>query len=63
MYLHEAFHLAQFWGPPKTGVSGCGPKTTQNCRKIHELSTLTSRKNSLKNAKKVGFLALSLIPI
>ena len=38
-------------------------ETPQKCHQIHELSTLTSRKTSLENTTKVGFLLLSSLTI
>ena len=41
------------------GVRGRTQKTAKKCHEIHQVCNLTSRKNSLKNAMKVGFFLLS----
>ena len=71
-YGHETYHtyvspwdlsFATKLGCHPKGVTGRGRKNPQKCHQIHEFSTLTSRKSSLKNATKVGFLLPSSLTI
>ena len=47
------------WAWQLMAGQGRTQKIDKKCNKNHKLSTLTSRKNSFKNAMKVGFVLLS----
>ena len=45
------------------GSGGCIQKTIKKCHEFNKISTLTSNKNSLKKAMKLGFFSLSYLTI
>ena len=59
MYHPDTFYFQKNEGVNDWAVEGRIQKAAKKCHEIHQLCTLTSRKNSLKNAMKVGVFLLS----
>ena len=63
MYHLNTFHLEQNEGGSEWAGGGCIQKTIKKSHEINIISSLTSNKNSLKKAIKLGFFLLSSLTI
>ena len=59
MYHHDSFHLRKNGRGNEWEGGRRIRKTTKKCLELNKISNLTSPKNSLENAIKVGFFLLS----
>ena len=63
MYHLNTFHLEQNEGGSEWAGGGCIQKTIKKSHEINIISSLTSNKNSLKKAMKIGVFLQSYLTV